>query len=253
MKAITYNSVSLQTSSIVMTGLEFQAISKDISMSRISTTDINKFVESYVSNKNIVYTGYIKGTDADNAEQIIDNLKQTVLNNDVKNLDIEYAGSTRRYRVITQSLDITKETPSLDVKEIKIVFATVEPLGLDTTATEVNYLAETGNPITKTVVFDGTYYTLPIYTITVSSGTALTSLSIKSVQTNQEMIIQKSYAPGDVIEINTREKTVKYNGANSDYFGIFPLVNQGANDITITPISTSHSLNINIEYIARYL
>jgi hypothetical protein len=251
-KTITYNSYNLQTSSIVMTNLEFQTIGKDLSITRISTTDINKFVESYVSNKNIVYTGYIKGTNDSDAEAKLDELKQSIVINGVADLDIGYAGGVRRYRAVVQNIEVTGETPALDVKDITITFATVEPLGFDTTSQVINYLGETGSP-TKTITFSGTYYALPTYTITVDTENNLTGISIKSVETNQEIIIQQNYNAGDVVEVNTRDKIVSYNGNSVDYFGIFPLVNQGLNNITFSATSTSHTIDIEIEYIPRYL
>jgi hypothetical protein len=252
-KLISFNNYNLQTSSIVMTGLEYQSLNKNLSITRISTSDINKFVESYVADKRIIYSGYIKGTSASDAESKIDELKTNVILNAVADLDIEYAGGTRRYRCVCKSIDLDSETPALDIKNIKITFDTIEPLGLDTFTNTVEYLAESANPITKTITFSGSYFTLPTYRITVSSESNLTGLSIKSVETNQEMIILKNYNISDVIEINTREKTVKYNGVDSDYFGIFPLVNQGTNNLTIAPTSSSHSLNIRVDYISRYL
>lgn len=251
-KAISYNSYDLQTSSIVMTNLMYQNLAKDLSISRISTTDINKFMESYVSNKQITYTGYIKGTSASDAENKLDALKQNILLNAVANLDIGYAGGTRRYKAVCQSVDVTDETPALDVKNISIVFATVEPLGLDTTNQIINYINETGNP-TKTITFSGTYFALPTYTLTVSSENTLTRLGIRTVDTNQEIIVEKNYSVGDVIEINTREKTVTYNNQQSDYIGIFPVVQQGQNDILFEATSSGHNLSMQIEYTPRYL
>lgn len=251
-KSISYNSYNLQTSSVVMTNLEFQTIGKDLSITRLSTTDINKFIESYVSNKVIVYTGYIKGTSDSHAETQLDILKQNIMLNGVANLDIGYASGTRRYRAVTQSVEVTGETPALDVKEITITFATVEPLGFDTTSQTISYLGETASP-TKTITFSGTYYPLPTYTVTVSAENALTGISIKSVETNQEIIVQQNYNAGDVLIVNTRDKVVTYNGTSVDYFGIFPLAQQGTNNITFSSTSTSHNLNISINYTPRYL
>jgi hypothetical protein len=252
-KTIAYNNYNLQTSTIVMTNLEYQTLNKDLSISRLATSDINKFVESYVSNKRIIYSGYIKGTSASDAESKLDTLKQNVILNAVANLDIGYAGGTRRYSCVCQSIELESETPALDVKNIKIIFDTAEPLGLDTFTNTVQYLAQTTNSFTKTITFSGTYHTLPTYTVTVSSESNLVSLSIKSVETNQEIIVQKNYNISDVIEIDTRNKTVKYNGATTEYIGIFPLVNQGTNNLEFDVSSSSHSLNIRIDYISRYL
>lgn len=251
-KAISYNSYNLQTSSIVMTNLKYQTLSKDLNISRISTTDMNKFMESYVSNKQITYTGYIKGTSASDAEAKLDELKQNVLLNAVANLDIGYAGGTRRYKAVCQSVDVNDETPALDVKNITIIFATIEPLGLDTTNQVISYINETGSP-TKTITFSGTYFALPTYTITVSSENTLTRLGVKTIDTNQEIIIEKNYNVGDIIEINTREKTVTYNSQQSDYIGIFPVVQQGQNDIEFNATSSGHNLSLEIEYTPRYL
>jgi len=251
-KTLSYNGYDLQTSLIVMTNLQYQTLNKDLSITRIATTDMNKFIESYVANKTITYTGYIKGTSASDAESKLDTLKQNILLNNVANLDIGYAGGTRRYKAVTQSVEVTDETAGLDVKNITIVFATIEPLGLDTSNQTINYLAETGTP-TKTITFSGTYYALPTYTLTVSSENLLTGINIKSVETNQEIIIQQNYNAGDIVVVNTRDKIVTYNGTPIDYFGIFPLVKQGQNDLLFTPTSSSHSININITYTPRYL
>jgi hypothetical protein len=252
-KPITYNSYNLQTATIVMTNLEFLSSEKNVNMPRISSTDINKFIESYIANKTIKYTGYIKGTSASDADDKLDELKQNVLLNQVANLDIGYGNSTRRYRAVTQSVEVIDESPALDIKQIEILFNTAEPLGLATSTHSISYTSETADPITKTVTFSGTYYALPKYTVTVSSASNMTALSIKTVETNQEVIITQNFAGNDIVIVDTREKEVKYNGTSVDYEGIFPLAQQGTNDITFNPTSSSHSLNIDIEYIPRYL
>jgi hypothetical protein len=254
-KAISYNGVNLQTSTLVMTDLEFQSTNIELNQPTQSRSDRSKTIEGVVGKRNITYRGYIKGTSASDAESKLDTLKGQVALFVPGDLDIEYAGGTRRYTATCSGVELIGETPALDVKFIEIIFSLENHLGLSTTLTTITNTAQTASTIEIDETYTGSYFPLPIIEITVNSETDLAVLSIKNVTTNSEMILQKAYVATDFIVINTGTGSITINDQtnNFSFLGIFPKFAAGQNVLEITPTSTAHNLDIVIRYRSRFL
>lgn len=253
-KPLTFNGYDLQTSTVVMTDLQWQSISKDLNVDRIAGTNVNKFIQSYVSDKQITYTGYLKGSSASDAETKMDTLKENVAQGTVAPLSTTVAGVNRTYDCIVSSFDITDTTPTLDVIFFTISFITIEPLGRTSEQTET-YTGVTTSP-TYTVTFDGTFPTLPMYKITVNSATDLINVSIFVTETNKRATIAEPFGDGDVFILDTGKENPRIlkNGSPLNVFsGFFPKVARGTNDITFDFTSTSHDVDIEITYFPKYL
>ena len=252
-KAITFNGYNLQTTNVVCTNLQFMSVSLDNSRARRSTTDRLKFVENYISEGEIIYEGYIKGADSDACELLLDTLKSNVVTSEPAFLDIAYGGATRRYRVKADDVEVVRETPSLDVKYIRIAFEKYELLGLDTTATVLTYEDETAGTIEKEVTFGGTYEPEPVYILNFTAGDSVSNIKIFVEETNKEIEIQQAITTGDEIIVDVPNKVVTFNDTSIDTLGIFPTVRRGVNNITFTIVSSSHDVDITISYVKRYL
>lgn len=253
LRAITFNGYNLQTSSV--SSLRFPDIDDvaygENNLARLGTTDGLKWIETRYAGRTITVQGMITGTSIANIEATLDTFKQNIFPDKVENLDIAYAGETRRWRCKVDKVEFDSSSRGI-TRMWTISFRTLG-FGQETTATVVSYPTETGSP-TKTIAFGGSIKPLPKYIITVDTATALSVVKIKNNTTNREMEIQEVMTAGDVLEIDTEFKTVELNNVSiGDFLGIFPEVNAGTNEIVFTFTSTSHDVDIDIQYTKRYL
>lgn len=253
-KPLTFNGFDLQTSTIVMTNLQWQSVGKNLNIDRVAGTNVNKFIQSYVSDKVITYTGYVKGTSASDAETKMDNIKQNVGQGTVAPLVTTVAGENRTYDCIVESFDITDTTPTLDIIFFTLSFVTIEPLGKTAEQTQT-FTGVTTSP-TYTVTFDGTFPTLPMYKITINSAVDLISISVFVTETNKRATFTAPFNAGDVFILDTGKvnpRVLKNGQPLNVFLGFIPKVARGTNDITFDFTSTSHDVDIEISYNPKYL
>lgn len=253
LRAITFNGYDMQTTDVV--SLRFPDIDDvnygENNFARLGTTDGQKWIETKYGGRVITVQGMITGTSIANVEGVLDTFKENIFLNEIANLDIGYAGTTRRWKAKVRNVRMDESLKGL-TRGFTVEFETLG-FGQETTATTVSYANETGSP-TKTITFGGSVKPLPKYIITVNSATSLTGVTILCDTTNREIEVQETLVATDVLEIDTELKTVTINSVAVDQFlGIFPEVNQGENDITFTFASSAHDVDIDIQYTKRYL
>jgi len=129
---------------IVETLFHDSAPSREISIYKIARRDGEKLVASYFERKTISLKGYIQKDTTANLELAIDELKKMV--HLEGNLDIEYAGGTRRYRAIMSELAIEREPDHLDWCPYSITFIVPEGKGKDIIQTIVDYGSLNSSP-----------------------------------------------------------------------------------------------------------
>lgn len=253
-KSISFNSYDLQTSTVVTTDIQFLDVQKEVNIPNIGYSDQSVFIESFLSPKTVTIEGYIKDTTVSATEALLDTLKQNVVTNSISNLDIEYAGGTRRFQGICQSVKILDANSSFNVLNWEMDINLREHFGIATSSTTTSYTSVSSGSSTKTINFAGTLYPRPIYTITINTETDLTEILIKSVSNNTEIAVNRAFTAGDELIVNTETGNVLINsGYYDDWTGIFPIPTFGSNDILFTFVSTAHNVDIDVEYTARYL
>lgn len=254
-RAVTFNSYDLQTSTVSVTSFpDIDDVANiENNYIRLATTDGQKVVETKYGGRRITLIGYIFGTSIANIEATLDTFKSNIVRGLQSNLDIAYAGGTRRWEAKVDNIDFGGRNAGFGgiTRQFVITFSTLG-FGFATSSTTVSYANETGSP-TKTIAFTGSAKALPKYTITVNSETDLSNIKIKAVDTNREIEIAQAFSASDVIVVDTEAKTVTVNGTGVEPQGVFPEVIQGTNDITFTLTSSSHDVDIDVEYTARYL
>ena len=256
MRTITFNSYDLQTSTIVTTN--FYGLDEDIDFSHrleaLSSEDGSVIIESRHNTRTISISGVVIGTSQADLESKIDTLKQNLITTTIANLDIGYAGGTRRWQAKLESLKIQRETGMGSTRAFTIDFICLSHIGTATSTTSQAYNNETtaNSAISKTYTFTGTAYPKPIITIEVDSCTALTKIAIKNTTTNTEMSVTATYAAGSTLVIDTENKTVQIEGVSVAWDGVFPQFNQGGNTVTFTFTATAHQSDITYTYYPRY-
>jgi hypothetical protein len=166
--------------------------------------------------KIIEITGIIYGTSGGNLETNIDSFKELVARDD-KNLDIGYAGGTRRYVCRLLSCDIPREFYHLTYAPYIVKFFV--PLGIgkassETTAWDTPEITDIST--TKLYTFLGSYQPKPRHVITKGTRGNLDVVRISNTITAGFFVVGTSYT---ILTVGTTDFTLI--GASSNTVGVF--------------------------------
>lgn len=206
--------------------------------------------------KKITIGGSIHGSTQADLDDRIDTFKG-YFNGKNKNLDIAYSSSTRRYVATANSISIQRQQKAL-FASFTVELICTNPFGLDTTASDL-WTAKTGftsATFTETPTVGGNApYQLPVITITVNSLTGAGDyVQISNDNNGQELLIYgQGIIAGDVIVIDCVERSVTINDIEVDPYGTFLELEPGANSITYTDGFTTRNVDVEAEYIKRWL
>lgn len=251
---ITYDSESLQTANIVSETIAHESLdNKRQDIQLLGRTDGGKIVSVNYNPKIIKVSGWIKGSSQADLEQRIEDLKE-LINRQQKNLDVGYAGGTRRYITSASQFTMERRHFNLTYAEWQITFVVSNPpfaRGLDTAT--ANFSIGTAGTYDGTITFQGNAPPMPRILITVVSQSNMSALTFRNKETGDSITITRTFANSDVIEIDTVENTVTVNGVAVDYSGFFPEFVATENDFAITPIGSNATLTVKIIYYPFYL
>lgn len=205
--------------------------------------------------RRIPFGGAIKGSTIADLASRIDSFKG-YFNGKDKNLDIGYAGTTRRYIATLNALSIKQIENTLFAK-FTGEFICTKPFGVETSATSItNTLNHTSATLNMTPTIGGSApYQYPLITITIDALTGTGDyIQITNDNNGQDMLVfGLGLTAGDVVEIDCFARTVKVNGDIVDYTGTFLELEPGANSLTYTDGFTTRTVDIVISYFKRYL
>lgn len=254
---VIFNNVNLQNDPYIVTTLD-----KNISLS--SYTENNglgngvKLVTQDTRQADFSIRGVIKGTDRANLDSNIDSflgdIYQVYATASSSNLDIDWAGGTRRYRcgVITAPKIIR------DAYQINYCDFELDLLALDGFGTATTNTVRTVNNITNIVnndsyTFLGEVAPIPEIKINLNSATSLIGLAIRNVNTNTELDIAYIFGGTEEIIIDIENFLVKVNGVNVSWEGVFPEFLAGNNTLRVTADGAGINYNLTYTYKARFV
>lgn len=221
----------------------------------LADTDGSVIPDINYPSRSVKIGGTIHGSTQADLDSRIDTFKGYFRGKD-KNLDITYAGSTRRYIATKNSVGIIRQQKVLWAT-FAVEFICTNPFGLDTSATSlISSLNYTSATLTSTPTIGGTApYQLPVFTITIDALTGAGDyIQISNGLNTQEMLLYGlGLEAGDVIVIDCVNRTVTLNDIEVDYTGTFLVLEPGASSITYTDGFTTRTVDITATYVKRYL
>lgn len=259
---IAYNTNDLQTyDRVAKTGINTNVIEHTDVPDRIAElyalADTNGSVIPNVNypSRKIKIGGTIHGSTQDDLDSRIDTFKGYFRGKD-KNLDIDYAGSTRRYIATPNAVSVSRQQKALFATFV-IEFICTDPFGRDITPTSIlsqaNYTSATK---TVTPTIGGTApVQLPIFTFTIDSLTGAGDyLQISNDNNDQQILLYGlGLANGDVVVVNSETQEVTVDGDEVDYSGTFLELEPGPVSITYTDGFTTRQVDLDGYYYKRYL
>lgn len=250
----TFNSYDLQTSSVVSSGI----VHENTPHREIVTEDRPRqeriyIVDTYWKSRTIKVLGTIIQSSQSDADTELDDLKENLIGTE-QNLDIDYAGGTRRYKATVKSIKSNREHYHISHLPYEIEFFCADPFGYATSSTNHSDDDITSSPHTSSVTIAGSYNPLPTITMTVDSETDMTVIKFENTTTGDEIQVSRSFADAEVLEIDCDEMTVEVDDTAVDYSGGFPEFEPNSNSYKITVTdSGAFNIDLDIDYTATYL
>lgn len=254
---VLFNSVDLTT----LPGFEIFKIDHHKRPVRVSNwqklarSDGKKLVNSEYSERVITISGVLRGTSRANYEANRDNLF-LYLEPQEATLRIPQSGGNRDYTATVDDIDYSDE-PQGGLAPIVLKFVCSNPpYGRDTsTTTSVNTRFTGSSKANTFVAVGGSKPALPVLTVTLNSGSGLTSkyIQLTNSTTGKLIKVTRTWVAGDVLVIDCENKTVKVNGAAVDYTGVFPSWNPTDTQLQYDDTLTTRDVTLTMVYKRRWL
>ena len=264
--AISANGNSLQTSTILTSNIDHHS-GPDANAQLLQMAHANASGVPYVDwpkkiipiKGQLLYTGSLAALD-----QLEDTFKSYLTGTNF-NLDIGYAGSTRRYICLYTSKTVITRPQELFDSKFDVEF-TCQPWGMDTTSTTlVNLSGQTTSQLTMTPTFGGTFplqYPVIQVTMTTVGGSPVSgTVSIGNNNNGQQVTVTRTWSSGDVLTIDTTQllntapgasQPVTVNSAPVAWSGALPEFTLGSSSIFYGDTFSSRTFSILITNQNRY-
>ncbi len=259
-KNATFDSYDLQDANIILTKIEHDTIpALELKRYRIIRGDGEIVTDSRYGAKKILLIGRVNGSSSADLESRLDTLREKLRGYDKINKDlvIDYNATTRVYKAVCVSLSVDRRSGTVNFAEFQAEFVSTTPFGLaPASASLASVNAETTSPNTETLAVGGTAERQKLiftYVLNSFTGDASNTVTFKNDDTAYEISVSRAWTAADVLEIDTKEMTVKVNGIDVDYSGAFPDFAPGSRDLIITDDFSARNYDLDVDYIARYL
>jgi len=233
---VTFDSVSLQNiNKVVKSARHDSAPNREIEILPLARNEGGVFVSEHYQSKAIRISGMIKASNQANLETEIDSFKE-LLSRKNKNLDISYAGGTRRYVAYSRSVNIDRDFFHLNFAPYDIEFIVPAGIGKDTSVTAALDAVSADPTYSGSVTFSGSAEPKPVIKLTLGSGwTNAYGIKFENTDTEEECIVNYSdgFSDGDVLEIDCANKKVELNGGEIEFYRVFPSFIIGSSNIKI--------------------
>ena len=253
--SITYDNFSLQDTHWKTKNIRYKNLpERSIDLETIAREDGFKIVNVGHDRKIIEVEGMLVTNTNSTMRTLLDSMKSSLRTKE-KNLDIAYGGSTIRYEATVQDIEIPDDFYHITACPYRIIFV-CQPFGKSTTPVSSSYNNVTGSTYTNSINVTGSAEPRPVIQFTVDSETSLTKIQFQNKPVDavtNSITVSQSFNAGNVLIIDCGERTVKLNGNNSDFTGVFPTFYPSTNSITITFTSTAHQVDTLITYYPSYL
>jgi hypothetical protein len=253
-----FDSYGLQNSSIITSDIDFStAPQRDFETDDYPRSRGQLLIDEQWRKRVITLKGHLRADTAAELEQLIDTVKKRLSTRN-GNLDITITGwnDTRRWVATLQNpekLFAKREAFHITTCPFEAQFLCLDPHGYDEDYTNLSLFNRTVATTNYTITNDGTAPSELILILSINTLATFASLTVTNNTTGESMQITDALAAGNIIDINSEDKTVEVDGSAFDFAGQFISLNAGDNDIEITLASSSHDFDVTYKHKNAYL
>lgn len=257
MTSVTFNNLNLQSGNYFVTDIK-------------KSTSLDNYVESLTYRDGIlpitqrsqkidfVLSGIIKGTSQADCETNIDTFTSRMYQvyNTASSafLDIDWAGSTRRYQcAVLSAPTISRDRGQISFANFELALTGITGYGQATSLTTQTYSNLTTASSSHTYSFVGDVAPRPVITINIDSASSMTYMRVTNQTTNTRLTLTRIFTAGEAIVIDCDRQLVTIAGVEIANEGVFPEFVPGSNTLLYEVSSASHQIDIQYDYYARYV
>lgn len=253
---LEFNSYSLQDGDHVSSVIEaFSMPSRELVTYKIPRADGEGLNGDYFRGRRIKVSGIIEKTTNALLETELDTFKNKMAASE-GNLDLKVNGEVRRIKATVENPEAMfakREGYHISFTPFEMSFLALEPMwhSLDYQTETYEDVALLSYP--DEVEVTGSYKAQPVIIIILQSVTSVTAIAFDNDTNGDSIEITETFAAGDVLVIDSEEKSVTLNGTEVDYDGVFPELSVGTNEFDITVTGTAVEYTATVKYRKTYL
>jgi hypothetical protein len=243
--AITYDGTNILNNIQITRLVQHESVANyDIDSFNASRLDGTIYIDEFLREKQILIEGVINGTTQANLEANIDTFNE-LMNRKNKNLDISYAGGTRRYVCVPQSTTYNRDHFNLNFVPFKVIMLVPAGVGTDTSVTTLTAKTLTAVTTTDALTFLGSAGAKPIFKLLVNTVGNGDVVKIENTDNGDYIEVElKGFSATNYAEVDCENLTVLKNGTTPLIWnGKFPRINSGVNNIKYTVIGSGSTLD----------
>lgn len=252
---LSFGALSLQSANIVTTDTDvWSPAQKNIQSEPLAQRDGSVYVRDSLEAKTFTVSGWIRAATIAELDAALDAL-YLGLSPSQQPFEIDNGTGRRRY-IATAQMPIIARAKGQTSAGFSIAFTVPSGVGQDLTE---RFLIQ-GYPITAAsqaipIVVGGTYKTQPVQRLelTTVAGSGARTITITNGTSLRGMAITRTWANGDIVEIDSLNQTVYVNSISTPFTGMFPQWEPGAGVINYLDDFTSRSANLTARYTRRWL
>jgi len=217
------------------------------------------FNADYWQRKVITISGWAKGADLCATEALLDTLRKELAPPE-KFLDItKPACPVRRFTaslVNGETIFATRQGTDVTFVRWQAQFLCKTPFSTDRGFTTAAVTIVDTSPVNLSLCNEGTIEAEPIIIMIVDTAAPdITTINVKNTTNDDEMEITPAggIGAGDVLILDSEEKTVKLNGTEIDYIGSFLTLDVATNLLAFTTTGTAFDYSTTVKWKRRYL
>lgn len=254
MIGVKFGDFDMQANGVTTTATDvYSAPPNDIQADELPEADGAVVVKQRFTSKTFSVEGYLSADTRAELEALMDDFKQAM---SVRNqaFDIDYAGGIRRYLCNAKNVMIADK--SVTRAGFSVEMLSPDGMGWDLDSTSLlTPTSITSSSVQIAITVGGTYRAEPLITATINTftGTSSRTVTISNGETLRSIAITRTWTAGDVIEIDSLNKTIYVNNSAVEFTGQFPRWDVGAGSIGWLDTFTARDVTLTSSYTRRWL
>jgi hypothetical protein len=248
------NALTSVTGVTVLATNPYQPANRKLTIGDVARSDKSNINSAFYSKRTITVRVGISRDTRDLLEASFDNLL-AILQGIEKPLILRQSGANRQYTATYADYSIRQSGGSY--LELDLIFETSDHFGYDVAATTLLTITGfTSNYKSDQMTFDGSApWQVPVITITFTSitSTGTKAVTVANAATGQSVVVSRTWTTGDVLQIDSQNKTVKVNGSEVAFTGSIPEFQKGVGYWVYSDTFTARTFNALIQYFRRYV
>lgn len=225
---------------------------RELNVYKLARANKSVLTSAEYASKEVTVSFHLRGCDRGEAESVLEDLKSYLRPINLP-LVVSQAEKDISYDAATLN-ELNYEWFSNKIV-LTLVFMVADPIGYQDTNTTLLTTSITSSTSSNAIQNDGSFDAQPTINIILNTvtGGSNQSMSLKNEETGQGITLTRTWANGDTVEIDSNNKTVTINGANSDFSGQFLSFPPGVGSLGYSDTFTTRSVDITATYQKHFI